>query len=176
MHRKKVGSFTEIEALILKWIVWRANARLLTVSWIPVEPRKYFVKHIWDFESWVVVAVATMVVAESRPRDWRSLSIDVGLALPALAWSRKWTEKTNLVLGNVQKSHLNGWCYEIRKFFSLTGLIVWFSSSFSKTTGSFVGIEAIRSTRLRDFLVFTPFPFIDKEIDSLFHFFSALLL
>ena len=36
------------------------------------------------------------------------LSIDVGLALPALAWSRKWTEKTNLVLGNVQKSHLNG--------------------------------------------------------------------
>ena len=104
------------------------------------------------------------------------LSIDVGLALPALAWSRKWTEKTNLVLGNVQKSHLNGWCYEIRKFFSLTGLIVWFSSSFSKTNRSFVGIEAIRSTRLRDFLVFTAFPFIDKEIDSLFHFFSALLL
>ena len=82
MHRKKVGSFTEIEALILKWIVWRANARLLTVSWIPVEPRKYFVKHIWDFESWVVVvAVATMVVAESRPRDWRSLLLASMLAL-----------------------------------------------------------------------------------------------
>ena len=80
MHRKKVGSFTEIEqALILKWIVWRANARLLTVSWIPVEPRKYFVKHIWDFESWVVVAVATMV--ESRPRDWRSLLLASMLAL-----------------------------------------------------------------------------------------------